>query len=84
MGTILGPIPSTAFSDNIKGGRDLLPPCSLQWKTNALIRCSGLMGWRITTPLLLTTQNLIPDSGMWFDGVVFSDTISSWLVSRQF
>ena len=26
------------------------------------------MGSRFATPLLLTTQKLIPDSGMWFDG----------------
>ena len=38
------------------------------------------MGWQITTPLLLTTQNLIPDSGMWFDGV---DVLSPPLLQVQ-
>ena len=35
------------------------------------------MGARFATPLLLTTQKLIPDSGMWFDGV---DVLSPPLV----
>ena len=31
-------------------------PCSLLRKTNALIRCSGLMGWRFATPFYIGNE----------------------------
>ena len=56
MGTILDPIPSTAFSDNTAR--------------------SG----RFVSPLLFTTQNHIPESGMWFD--LFNASLTTIFIIR--
>ena len=53
-----GVLDETLKQGVLDGGRDLLPPCSLQWKTSALIRCSGLMGWRFATTFVYRGMNI--------------------------